>query len=423
MESTRLAVHTQAVETVTAIHGTQTAAAEQMPEDVAVMPSHPENLNPLTNISPIMDEVDNLFLANNRPQAEDMLNNLLDKNPDNFDALFARSQLFALDWDENNISGQDAQHMIDLEPDNPLGYLALSDSWLNEPDSNTDLALEAIQHAAELDPENPNIIWRVAALNDSDWQAQRAGFLKAEELGASGFRYIYNIGNMFYWNGEYPRALPYLEVGSNGNPDYWMTQDNFWMLLGAMMKTNQAQGALDLLSQRGIMDNTTDADVFVDAAYIAYNAENYDLAKEWADTASVLSNEAYGATYVLGLMAWRVDKDVDKALELLNSLDGTEVYTRYLNFDFGHSLNLDRARILTEAGRFEEALGFYDSAIAENDYVDWLYEERANVHLALGQTDEAKSDLQHAFEITEDTAYRNHLRQRLLDIGAASSSN
>ena len=427
VESTRLAAHTQAVETVTVIaeaQGTQTAAAvqaeEQAVEGIAMMPPHPDNLDPLTHISPIMDEVDVLFLENNREQAIEMLNGLLEENPDNVDALFARSQLFALDWDEENTARQDAERIIELEPDSPLGYLALSDSWLNYPEHDPALALEAIIRAYELNPENPHALWRIAVLDDENWELQVERIYAAEEMGANGFRFIYHMGNFLYWEEDYPHALPYLEVSANGNPDYWITQESFWMLLGAMMRTEQSQAALDLLAERGIMETNTEADIFVDAAYVAYRAENYGLAREWADTARVLSDEAYGATYVVGLMAWRADEDVDGAMEMLNSLEEVEVYTWYLNWEFGHNLNLDRARILAEAGRFPEALEFYNRVVEIDDYLDWLYEERANVHLELGNIDEARSDLQRAFEITEDDDYRAHLRQRLLDVGADS---
>lgn len=398
-------------------------AAMQAVGDLMMIPPHPNNLNLMTGISPIMDEVDGLFLAGQRDTAIEILNSLLAENPENIEALFARSELFALDWDEGNIAGQDAERIIELEPDNALGYLALYDSWLNYPDQDPEQARAALQRAYELDPENPHIIWRLGTL-DEDWELAMQRTLMAEEIGASGFRFIYRMGEFFYYGQNYPRALPYLEISAlQGNPDYYYTHESFWMLLGSMIHSNQAQGALDILLQSGRIEAATEPDVFVNGAYVAYRAGNYELAHEWAETARALSDEAYGATYLLGLMAWWVDGDFDAAMNLLHSLEEIEMWTIYLNWELGHGLNLDRARISADAGYFEEALAFYDSAIENHDYDDWLYEERANVQLELGNVDEAREDLQRAFEITEDADYRSHLRERLVELVPSRSND
>src|SRR5690606_5595550 len=117
----------------------------------------------------------------------------LEEDPDNPELLFARAQLYAYNWDEDNLGGQDAQRLIELDPESVWAYVALCDSWLNYPifdeEGSGEAALAAIQQAYEIDPENPHVLWRLAWLDD--WELAGDRLFLAEELGASGGGFIY----------------------------------------------------------------------------------------------------------------------------------------------------------------------------------------------------------------------------------------
>ncbi|MDQ7027538.1 MAG: protein kinase [Anaerolineae bacterium] len=390
----------------------------EIPYD-AEMPPNAENLMLTSGIAPIVDEIESLLVTDGQEAAIEAANVALADDPDNIEALFARALAYACCWDEENNARADANRIIELDPNNLLGYIAQGHAHLNYPDFDFEAAAVAIEQAHEFDPNDINALWRSVIFSEYDVQLER--FDEAEEQGARGWQFITLAAGLLYENGEYNRAIPYLYIYSSeelsSEYDYWEAR---WRLMGALMQTDQAHAALDIANQYA--DDFDDAEAYINIAYVAYRAEEYEQARVWANTALALDGDAHAARYILALISWYGDEDVDAAIGQLNDLEEAEFFSFYLNFDFQHDINLDRARIFTDAGQVEEALEFYDAALEDWGYVAWLYEERADSHLELGNIEAARDDLETAREITDDDEYRRELLQRIIEMGPAPTS-
>lgn len=383
------------------------------------LPPNTQNLNLLTNISPMLDTVDTMILAGNPQEAIDYLDAILAETPNNTEVLFARSQVYSLGYDEENLSGQDAIRLIELEPDNIYGHIALYDSWLNYPaqgqEGAVDAALRAIEQAYELDPENPHVLWRLGRI--SDWEIEGERMYSAEDLGASGYRFINTMG-LFLYNSadDYERAIPYFETYLRGTDGSFLENEgNIWNLASALIQADRSEDALALVSEHIDLNDTTDAILIMDVAYVAYRAGDYEQARDLVNSAIAFNPDVEPAgSYLLALLTWHIDGDSDLAIEQLTALEGVEFYSNFLFIVFEHDINIDRARILTDAGQLEEALVYYNLALENYDYTAWLYEERADIHIELNDIASARADLQTAFDISEDATYRSELRDRIL---------
>lgn len=383
------------------------------------MPDNPQNLNLLTNISDVMDTADTMVLEGDFEGALAYVTDILDSEPDNAEALFARASLYSLDYDEDNLAGQDATRLIELEPDNIYGYIALSDSWLNYPivgeDGSIDESRSALDQAYEIDPENPHVLWRLGRLGE--WELQGERMYSAEDLGASGYSFIRTMGLFLYEVADdYERAIPYFETYLRGSDLTILdNESNIWNLVSTLIQAEQADDALALLSERVDVNNTSDAILLMDVAYVAYRAGDYEQARDLANSAIAFNPDVEPAgSYLLALLTWHIDNDSDLAIEQLTALENVEFNTNFLYFVFGHGINIDRARILADAGQAEDALDYYNLALEIYPYTAWLYEERADIHIELDDIDSAREDLQTAFDTTEDTTYRSELRDRIL---------
>ena len=60
------------------------------------------------------------------------------------------------------------------------------------------------------------------------------------------------------------------------------------------------------------------------AAFVAFKAGDYAQAREWAETARALSDDAHAATYLLGLISWYGDNDLSAALGYFDQLADVE---------------------------------------------------------------------------------------------------
>ena len=108
------------------------------------IPPNPENLSMFSNINEILNEAEVFILEGDWEASIDYVNGFLEDDPDNYDALLARALLYAQNWDEDNLAGQDAQRLIELQPDNAFSYLALADSQFNYPLFDEETAFEDV---------------------------------------------------------------------------------------------------------------------------------------------------------------------------------------------------------------------------------------------------------------------------------------
>jgi len=387
------------------------------------MPPNPENLSLFSNINEVLNEAEKWVIVGDMQAAIFYIDSILENDPENPDALYAKAQLHAQQWDPENIGGETAQRLIELQPESPWGYIALSDSFLNYPiadeEDSFDQSLAALEQAFEIAPDNPHVLYRMGMLGD--WELSFERMINAEATGASGYRFMWVMADFLYETGQHDRAIPYYEaLHFHVRGEYMDTDHIFWSLVGSLIQTDRAADGVELIRTEGILDDTTNWEAFIDAAFTALRAGDFDQAEEWANTALAFSSDAHGATYILALVASQRDGDAEQALELLNSLEDEEVYSRFLNIQFAVDLNLDRGRVLVDAGRAEEALEFYDVAIEFYSYTPQVYEERAGVYIILDDREAARTDLQTAFDISDDPEYRNHIRDLIIELGPAS---
>jgi serine/threonine protein kinase/tetratricopeptide (TPR) repeat protein len=387
------------------------------------MPPHAYNLDMISGISTTMDAVDEMVLAGRREEARAYVDGLLEDDPENFSALFARSELLSFQYDDSQQDITDAEALIAVAPESEWGYVALADANLNYPEQNRDAAIAAIEQAYALAPENPHVMWRYTALTATEDETRSDGYYAAEDQGATGYRWVSWFGYYLFDSNDYNRALPYQETLMRyGIPDSYDREVAFWGAISSLILLDRTPEAYALFTESGIMDDADNYSLYQDAAYVAYRAGEVEQAREWVTTAQALSGEAYPATYVQALIMGYVDGDVDGAADLLSSLGEVSLYSRFINWGFQEDINLAAGRMLANADRYEEALVYYGYVVDSYSYEAWVYEERADVYLALGNVDAARTDLQRAIQVVQDANYRRELLGRLTELGAAPTS-
>jgi serine/threonine protein kinase len=103
----------------------------ELPAELVVAPPLAENLRLTSGISPLVDEIEMMVLSGQSDAALDQLNAMLEEDPDNREARFARSLMLSASYDgEGLLPGRCPGILIESDPDDVLGYIALSDSAL-----------------------------------------------------------------------------------------------------------------------------------------------------------------------------------------------------------------------------------------------------------------------------------------------------
>jgi tetratricopeptide (TPR) repeat protein len=386
------------------------------------MPLNPDNLSMLSGISDTMDTVDGMVLEGDLAGARAYVDGILESDPENFAALFARSQMLSYQYDDTQQDLADANALIAVAPDSEWGYVALADAHSNSPDMDTEAADAAIQTAYEMAPQNPHVMWRYALMIEMDGETRDELYHSAEAMGARGHRFVTMFGYYLLVTRDFNRALPYQEsLMRYGIPDSYFREEAVWGTIACLILLDRAPEAYAVFMESGFMEDASNESLYADGAYIAFRAGEFEQAREWASTAQALSGEAYPAIYIDALIMGYADGNVDEAVAKLLSLADVSLYSRFINMEFEEEINLAAGRMLANADRYEDALVYYD-IIVENSYSDWLHEERADVYLAMGNIDAARSDLQRAVDITNDADYRRELLDRLIELGPAPTS-
>ncbi len=397
----------------TDVPATATTAAIETPPAVASVPDTLRNANLLSGLNPLQDEIDALILEDELELAAERIETTLQSDPQNIEALIARS-LLAL-WNGDADSGRDdAEQVIELAPDSAWGYIAQSDVLSYWSVQDWEGSLAAAETALKLDPGNPQILWRLSRAQD--WvrspSVARDNFQQAVDAGASGFRFVIYAGEHLYYLGEYEQAVPYLQSWYEFEPfDYSMT-----LLTGALVQLGRPDAAY-----RAVQDfpfALIEPGELRTAAFAAFKAGEYDAAREWAETASALTDEDSSGAYILGLVSWYGDHNLEQSLRFLDEVPVEEFYDDLLSPDFGHEVNLDRGHILADAGEFEAAIGAYHDSLGSLGEFPGTYEAIANAHLALGEPQAALENLRLALNVTydDDPALQQHLTTRIREV-------
>ncbi len=385
---------------------------DESPTFSSIMPPHPQNLDILSNLHPLLDDFDSRFVNGDLEQAFADLELAIESESENFDLLFTRSMLQSGTTGYGEESMIFANRLLELAPDNPMTHIALSDAMLHYPQHDPEASREAALRAFELMPDNPEIVWRVARLSPSE--ERHTLFMDAEAAGAHGYRFIRQMGMYLYEIGEYGRALPYLEV-QYGQP--YENYDAAEHLMGSFIATQQFDRALEV-AQEVALRPSQDVN-FGDLAYVAYRAGDVGLAREWAETSRALSPDAQAATWILGLIAWEVDGKPEEALALLEPLLAEEFYPAFQNRRYGHKLSFDLARLYSDLGHVEAALEQYENALSGD--ADWLPPRfaRAQLYIQTGEHDLAREDLRVLLEYNQDPGLRQEILNILRELGPA----
>lgn len=382
------------------------------PTGVATLPANVSELREaglLSGLTPLQDEIDALLLEGRVSDATRRLDQILVADPQNIDALAARALLLNQVGDSEGALAA-ADRAIEVAPDSPLGYIARSDAlqnWAVNDDAGT---LEAAEQALEIDPDNPEALWRASVAQGDLGHSEAAASLleQARAAGATGYRFADYAADYYFYNSDYEQALPYMQTRYSAD----LTNEyHLRMLVSTLLYLDRAGEAYELV--RSFPAVITDWDDLSAAAYVAYRAGEYAQAREWAETAVALSDQAYAATYVLGLISWYADGDLNASLRYFDQLAAVEnFYDDYLSTNYGHELNLDRGRILLQAGEGEAAVESFTRALESFGEYPVVYEALADAYLALGNYTAARDNLRLALERTYDNADE---QRRLLD--------
>ena len=382
----------------------------------ANVPDAYRDSNLLSGLTPLQDEIDVFILEDDFDAAVERIEDELQADPENIDALTARSLVAVWDGDAESAL-EDADQVIELAPESPLGYIARSDALRHWSIEDWEGAIAAAENALELDPDNPEILWRLSdaqdRLDDPDTAIQT--LQQAIDNGAQGFRFRAYAGEYFYYTTDYERALPYLETFYQQEPgDYSMT-----LLTGALVQLERPDDAVVAIEQYPF--TLIEPGELNTAAFAAFKANQFEAAHEWAETSSAVSDDNSAATYLMGLVSWYGDHDLDQAMAFLDEVPVEEFYHDLLSPEFGHEINLDRGKILADAGEFQAAIGAYEDSLDSLGDLPTTYDAIAEAYLELGNPSAALDNLRLALDVTydDDPDYQLYLTTRIRTVARA----
>lgn len=374
--------------------------------------------DPAVELSPVITESEKLLWSDQPEAATTYLTALLDENPKDVEALAAFALLHSELTEETALTYAD--DAIAADPDSVLGYIAKSDAFLIWQENDYAGSLASIQEAETINPDHPEVLWRLARgyWFNSEPEKAEAYFEKAVASGASGPRFA-RFASDFYYNQlkDYEKALPYAAQLYDLQPQ---DGSNIFYYLGSLIQMGQPEKALEVFTTDGTLDDEREFSV---AAYLAYRAGEYDQAKEFAKTAVALSAEAWDSLYVLGLLSWYEDKDLNAAVQYLEQVQAADTFWGYpfLNADFGHDPFLDEAAIYLDAGETDQAIGVYTEIIDSGEWNPVPYIARGDLYLEQGKKELARADYQSALDRSDTPEETQLALSKITALGPAPS--
>lgn len=354
------------------------------------------------------NEIDFVQYSDSADAAIETATQALQDYPDNPIFLTLRSDLY-LSNNQYDEALTDAETAQVANPDHPAGYIALSRYYFRAPESDYDRAFEYAETAFELAPEHQEVVIHYAnslqLIGRNDEAIEMYG--RAEELGAPLRPVLTLRGNLQFDIGRYAAAAEdfarYLTISDDLDVRY--------RLMGAYMLANQPEQAL-LVAIDGLGQNN-EANYFANISYVAYQVGDDEQATQWANDALVRDGGQFPAYYTLALIAVR-NEDFDTAIEnfdLLAELETWQYDWPFLNQQYGHTLQLDRARLARVLGDDVQAEALYTQAI-EDSYWYLPNLERGRMYFEQGRINEAFDDYFYALTTAEGN---DTLTQQILD--------
>ena len=186
--------------------------------------------NPEYNLPLFSMEASILMEQNQVEQAKTILDTALRDYPDNVQLLYLRATLHA-DHNELPQMEQDLRRIIELEPDNPIGYNTLG-YILADRTTRHEEAYELILKAIELAPDDPAII------DSLGWVQYRLGLLEQARKNLENAFRLYpdhevaaHLGEVLWTLGERRKATRIWEQALQEQPDSEYIQDTMQRLM------------------------------------------------------------------------------------------------------------------------------------------------------------------------------------------------
>lgn len=328
---------------------------------------------------------------------------MLAQDPERYELLTLRAYVlirYRENRDRLEAGRQDAEKAISIAPQRPEAYAVLGGYYLGSPIDDAVTAEKYFTDAIDRGIDSAEVFYlrsRIRFNQGDDAEIVLSDINRAIELTPKD-AYLYE-----------QRADFFMRWGrwAESEESYWQALDLYprpayglHRPLGfVLLKQDERQEAFNLYAEGIIVEHNTDSGYYADAATVALYGGRLDEAQAWSDTALVFEPTNVRALYVRALIASQRG-ETEAALAVLEtaiSLKQDYQYP-YLNIQFDHELNLDRARLLVKLERYDEAIEAYGAAI-EAEYWARPSLERALVFRFLKRFDEAREDLRRALEI------------------------
>ncbi|MFQ5653655.1 MAG: FG-GAP-like repeat-containing protein [Planctomycetota bacterium] len=133
-----------------------------------------------------------------------------------------------------------------LAPDDPVPWINLAISQLNQAEKGTERALASLERARGLDPENPAVPFLMAQLHrfSGDEGVALGELRRAMELAPGDADIHYQLGISLLRTGRRDEALPHFEMAAIGNPAIEGAWHNLQLLYRRAGRTEDANRAL-----------------------------------------------------------------------------------------------------------------------------------------------------------------------------------
>lgn len=335
------------------------------------------------------NEVDQIAINEGPEPALRLINQYFTDFPDDPILLSLRSDIYR-NMGRQEESLQDAQTALDMHPEHPASYLAMSRYYFFVEYDGVQ-AFEYVQQAYDLAPNQPEVLLHYATGLEWNGRFDEAVeyYDRAEAAGAPLATVLWERGEALMNAHQYARAAADYVRYIGEISDYYEAR---FFAAGAYMLAGDYEAAVEIM-RVGVVNYDT-PDFYARASYVPYRAGDYELATEWANIALAFDGNQVTANYVLALVA-AAQGDYETALNAFATLQEAEEWQYewpYLNPRYGHTLYIDIARVYMAQGDNEKTLQALNQAVENDSYEYIAYVERAHWYWQQGDQDRALSD-------------------------------
>ncbi len=328
--------------------------------------------------------------------AVEVLNEGLETYPDDPVLLSIRME-FHLGDDDSTAALADAERIVELRPEHPAGYLALSRDYFDSDEYDSERAFDYAEQALALAPNHWEVLYHygLSLRRTNNIAAAVTYYDQAQQAGGPLFVIVPERASAYWEMRDYESAVE----------DYVFLTEEYggvsarYNAMGGYILLDNPEAAMRL-TEEGFITEEDEPSYWANAAYIAFRAGEIDAAKEWANTALAYNGDEYVAVYVLGLIAAH-EGNYEEALEHLEVIEPLATWRYewpFLNPTFGHDIMLDIARVLAAKGEDEQAESYFTEIIESNPEFHH-YRARAKFYISRSRFDDAIRDYIRAIDL------------------------